>query len=208
MIRRPLFAAVAVGGLAAAAAALGVLAAVAADAAPAARLYEVDPLHSSVRFGVPYELMVLGEVQGQFREFSGRVTYDPEAIAGSSVRVVIQAASLDTGFAPRDRHLLGEDFFDAARFPTITFESTRIEPAAGGHRLVGTLRLRGIAEEVAVPFRLVEVGDSLVVSGTVWLDRQAFGMGSPAELAAGAFRLGERVSVSLHLLLEPAGPAG
>ena len=194
MIRRPL----------ALAATLGVLAAVPADAAPAARLFEVDPLHSSVRFSVPYELMVLGEVQGQFREFVGRVVYDPEAIAGSSVQVVIQAGSLDTGFTPRDRHLLGEDFFDAERFPTITFESTRIEPGAEGHRLVGTLRLRGVEEVVTVPFRLIEVGDSLVVSGTVWLDRGAFGMGSPAELAAGAFRLGDRVSVSLNLLLEPA----
>lgn len=194
MIRRPLALAVT----------LGVLAAAAADAAPAARLFEVDPLHSSVQFSVPYELMVLGEVQGQFREFVGRVVYDPEAIAGSSVQVVIQAGSLDTGFTPRDRHLLGADFFDAERFPTITFESTRIEPGAEGHRLVGTLRLRGVEEEVTVPFRLIEVGESLVVSGTVWLDRGAFGMGSPAELAAGAFRLGDRVSVSLNLLLAPA----
>jgi polyisoprenoid-binding protein YceI len=194
MIRRPL----------ALAAVLGVLTAAAAHPAP--RHFEVDPLHSSVRFSVPYELMVLGEVQGQFREFVGRVVYDREAIAGSSVEVVIQAGSLDTGFAPRDRHLRGADFFDAERFPTIGFESRRIEPGAEGHRLVGTLRLRGVEEEVTVPFRLIEVGDSLVVSGTVWLDRRAFGIGTPAELAAGAFRLGERVSVSLNLILEPSGP--
>jgi len=205
MIRRPLSLTAALGLLAAAVAALGSLTAGAAYAAPAAeRLFEVDPLHSSVRFGVPYELIVLGEVQGQFREFFGRVIYDPQAIAGSSVRVVIEAGSLDTGFATRDRHLLGEDFFDAERFPTITFESTRIAPGADGHRLVGTLRLRGVDQEVTVPFRLVEVGDSLVVSGTVWLERSAFGIGSPAELAAGVFRLGERVSVSLNLLLAPA----
>lgn len=194
MIRRPLVLAVT----------LAVLAATLPAALPAAaRPYRLDALHSSVRFGVPYELMVLGEVQGWFRDFAGHVTYDREDISRSSVRVAIQAASLDTGFAPRDRHLLGADFFDAERFPTITFESTRVERSPEGHRLVGTLRLRGVEQEVTVPFDLVEVGDSLVVSGTLWLDRRTFGIGTPAELAAGAFRLGDRVSVSLHLIVEP-----
>lgn len=194
MIRRPL----------SLAAAVAVLAAGLAAARPAAaRPYRVDPLHSSVRFSVPYELMVLGEVQGWFRDFEGRVAYDPDDLAGSSVRVVIQAGSLDTGFAPRDRHLRGADFFDSERYPTITFESARIESGPEDHRLVGTLRLRGVEREVTVPFRLVEVGETLVVSGTLWLDRRAFGIGTPAELAAGAFRLGDRVAVSLHLIVQP-----
>ncbi|HUF77768.1 MAG TPA: YceI family protein [Thermoanaerobaculia bacterium] len=180
------------------------LVAAAVPPAAAAAVFEVDPLHSSIRFSVPYELIVLGEVEGQFREFAGRVVYDPEAIASSSVQVVIQAGSLDTGFAPRDRHLRGEEFLDTDRFPTISFDSTRIEPGAERHRLVGTLSLRGVAEAVAVPFQLVEVGDSLVVSGTAWLDRHTYGLGAPAALASGAFRLGDQVSVSLHLLLTRA----
>ncbi|MCL6644354.1 MAG: YceI family protein [Dehalococcoidia bacterium] len=84
----------------------------------------IDPVHSSIEFSVRH--MMVTNVRGRFREFSGTILYDEKDITKSSVRVTIKTASIDTGNADRDNHLRSPDFFDAAKYPEITFTSTRI----------------------------------------------------------------------------------
>src|SRR5689334_23060700 len=94
---------------------------------PVAGVYELDAAHTSVEF-VARHLMIT-KVRGRFSGVQGRITIaeDPES---SHVEAEIETASLSTGNDDRDAHLRSADFFDVEHFPTITFRSTAVRPAA------------------------------------------------------------------------------
>ena len=95
-----------------------------------ASVWNIDPEHSSIQFKVSH--LGLVDVKGIFRKFQGTVNLDEKDIAKSSVKVTIDAASIDTGVEKRDEHLRTEDFFDVAKHPTITFVSKKVTPAGKG----------------------------------------------------------------------------
>src|SRR4051794_30174034 len=92
---------------------------------PVAGVYEIDGAHTSVEF-VARHLMIT-KVRGRFNDVRGRITIaeDPD---NSHVEVEIGVASVSTGNDDRDGHLKSGDFFDAERYPTITFASTAVKP--------------------------------------------------------------------------------
>ncbi len=118
----------------------------------APRDYRVDPVHSYITFRVKH--LGISWSFGRFNKFSGKIVYDPKNPASSSVRVVVEAASIDTGNQARDSHLRGKDFFLVEKYPTITFESTKVEEVAGSEgkhlKVTGNLTLRGITKEVSL----------------------------------------------------------
>ena len=87
-------------------------------------------------------------IVGGFNTFSGSYSYDPENPAASGVTVEIDAGSLDTNHAERDKHLKSDEFFDVAKHTTITFESTGFKGSAEGGTLTGNLSIRGITKTV------------------------------------------------------------
>ena len=87
--------------------------------------WQLDPAHSSVEFSVKH--MMMTTVRGRFKDVKATLTADEEHPEGCCVEVEIDVASIDTGVADRDAHLRGPDFFDAERFPKITFTSSRAE---------------------------------------------------------------------------------
>lgn len=110
--------------------------------------WEVDPIHSSVGFEVKH--MMISTVRGHFKQFEGTLEaaedYHDSRIWGSA-----QVASIDTGNADRDEHLRGPDFFEAERWPSITFESTAIEHLVlGSYRISGNLTIKDITREIQV----------------------------------------------------------
>jgi len=113
---------------------------------------QLDPAHSSVEFSVKH--MMMTTVRGRFKNVTATVTVDEERPERSSVYVEIDAASLDTGAADRDAHLRSADFFDAERYPKITYRSKRIEgiPKKEGDRfrVIGDLTIRDTAMEVSL----------------------------------------------------------
>ena len=113
----------------------------------------LDPAHSSVEFSVKH--MMMTTVRGRFKSVQATLTGDRDHPESAGVEASMDAASVDTGVADRDGHLRGADFFDAERFPKITFRSTRIEgkpPKEEGDRfrLVGDLVIRDSAMEVVL----------------------------------------------------------
>src|SRR5436309_15345310 len=88
-----------------------------------ARAYTIDKAHSEVTFQVRH---LLTKVRGRFSEFDGAIDYDEQQPEHSSVTVTVQAASIDTNERDRDAHLRSADFFDAEKFPTLTFRSGAI----------------------------------------------------------------------------------
>ena len=115
--------------------------------------WQLDPAHSSVEFSVKH--MMMTTVRGRFKSVQATLTGDRDHPEAAGVEATMSAASVDTGVADRDGHLRGPDFFDAERFPQITFRSTRIEgnaPKQEGDRfkLAGELVIRDTTMEVVL----------------------------------------------------------
>jgi polyisoprenoid-binding protein YceI len=118
------------------------------------------------------------EIEGEFRRWTAEISFSPEALDRSRVRVSIDMTSAETGDAQRDQSLPSGDWFDAAKNPRAVFEATRFEKV-GDDRYVarGQLTLRGVTKPVSLPFRLQIDGDKARVRGVTSLDRTAFGVG-------------------------------
>ena len=103
--------------------------------------WTVDRAHSSVEFRVKH--MMVSTVRGQFTEFEGTIEAAP-GYHDSQVRGAVETASINTNESRRDEHLCSEDFFDAERYPTISFESTSVEHLhRGDYWVAGELTMHG-----------------------------------------------------------------
>ncbi len=119
----------------------------------AAETYTVDSAHTTVGFSVRH--MGISNVKGTFPAVSGTLTLDEKNMAKSSVDITIDAASVNTNNEKRDAHLQGSDFFDVAKFPTVTFKSKSVAPSATGYLVNGDLTMKGVTKAVSIPFTLV-----------------------------------------------------
>lgn len=131
------------------------LAAGAATAAPVE--YTLDPNHTQVAFSWTH--FGFSHPAGRFDRFESDFRFDPADPTASTVSVTIPIDSIDTGVAKLDAHLKSPDFFDAARYPTATFKSTRVERAGEhGLKVSGDLTLHGVTKPVVLDVVVNKVG--------------------------------------------------
>jgi polyisoprenoid-binding protein YceI len=181
----------------------GALAGLLAMGVFAADTYKLDLSHSSVAFTVRH--MVIANVRGNFKEFEGTVLYDPADVTKSSVEVTIKTASIDTDNTQRDTHLRSADFFDAEKFPTITFKSKSVEKKGDGYVLNGSLTLRGVTKDVAIPFEVLGVvkdpygNTRLGAHGELTINRMDYGVSWSKSLDAGGLVVSEEVKILLDI---------
>lgn len=190
---------------------------VAAQAAPAAAPapaglteWSIDSSHTSIGFTVPH--MVVSEVDGQFKQYKGQALLDEKNLQNSQVSFSIDAASVDTNDAKRDEHLRSPDFFDAAKFPQLTFKSTKITKAGSSYKLQGDLTIHGVTKNVTLT---ANVSDSVTspwgklvrsVKITGKIKRADFGLTWNKNLDKGGLLVGD--TVDLNLKLEINRPVG
>lgn len=127
------------------------LAAFAGTAIPvSADIYEIDKDHTEVRF--TWDHVGMSRQGGRFRDVSGTLNFDPVAPGNSSVDVRIKVASISTGVAKLDEHLIRSgEFFDAQAFPTITFRSTSVAPSTGRTaEVTGNLSMNGVTKPITM----------------------------------------------------------
>ena len=165
-----------------------------------AELYQVDPSHTSVSFTVRH--LAIYKVRGEFREFTGTIRYDAADITQSSLEGRIEVASIDTEHAKRDRDLRSAQFFDVERFPAISFNSQRVEQQGDAYVLIGELELRGVSQEVVIPFTLtgpvMHRGKTLLgFEASFEIDRRDFGMTYSKVMDAGGLVVGNEVKIEL-----------
>jgi polyisoprenoid-binding protein YceI len=108
----------------------------------------LDGNHSSAQFAVKH--MGISTVRGAFTKVAGTVVDSPD-LSKASVKVTIQAASVDTRVDKRDEDLRSDHWFDVAKYPTITFESKHVESAGAGKlKVTGDLTIHGVTKEVVL----------------------------------------------------------
>jgi polyisoprenoid-binding protein YceI len=164
----------------------------------------IDPKHTLVEFAVTY--LTFTTVKGRFDGVSGTVRADAERLAGVSVDVEIDAASLDTREGRRDTHLRSADFLDVERYPTITFTSTRVEPIDAERWLVhGDLTIRGTTRPIVLDTLVKGRGrnpEGLDVAGfaaRAEIDRRDFGLTWNQALETGGVLVGTSVAIQLEV---------
>jgi polyisoprenoid-binding protein YceI len=119
--------------------------------------WKVDNAHSAVTFSVRH---FFTPVKGQFDQFEAQVAYDPAAPENSSVRVTIPVASINTSNERRDAHLASPDFFEAEKYPEITFVSERVTKVSDTELLVrGALTIKGQTRQVDLPVTVLGIAD-------------------------------------------------
>jgi polyisoprenoid-binding protein YceI len=117
----------------------------------ATETFVFDKSHTAVGFRIRHWLT---RVEGRFREYDGKIWLDRQNAAASKVDLIIQTASIDTGQERRDNHLRSADFFDAEKFPTITFKSTKVQAKGKDlYEVTGDLTMHGVTKTVVVPVR-------------------------------------------------------
>ena len=192
------------------AAALGLCAA-SASAQPVS--WQIDASHSSAQFAVRH--MMVTNVRGEFGKMNGSVLWDGKTFAAAQVEVVIDAASINTREPKRDDHLRSADFFDVAKFPTLTFKSTKIEQAGAGKlRMTGDLTMRGVTKpvvfEVTGPTDVIKDarGTSRVgASASATISRKEFGLTWNRAIETGGVVVGDEVTLTIDVALVSRPPA-
>ena len=145
------------------------LAAGAAEAEPAR--FRIQSEASEVGFKATSRLM---DADGKFSRLTGEVTLDPKDPATAMITLTIESASIDTGIGMRDKHLRSADFLDVARFPTMTFESRRVEVVGRRATVTGQLTLHGVSREIVVPVDIRLSESALVATGEFQLNRRDY----------------------------------
>lgn len=170
-----------------------------------ASTWDMDPSHSSAQFKVRH--LMISNVKGVFEKMSGTLYLDDRDITKSRVDVKIDVASINTNIKGRDDHLRSADFFDIARYPFMTFTSTKVESAGPGRlKVTGNLTMKGVTRPVVLnvdgltsdvkdPWGLIRRG----ASATTTLNRRDFGITWNKTMDNGGVVVGEEVAVMLEV---------
>lgn len=171
--------------------------------------YAIDREHSAVTFKIRH---LLSWTQGNFNEFEGRFTYDPEKPGVWKAEAVIQVPSLDTRNNQRDDHLRSADFFDAAKYPVMTFQSTGVrEVTPSSAKLDGLLTLHGVQRAVTLDLVIHGVVQDpwgqtrSAFTATTTINRRDFGLTWSKTVETGQLLVGDEVLITLEIegILQP-----
>jgi polyisoprenoid-binding protein YceI len=164
--------------------------------------WSVDPIHSSIGFGVKH--LGVSTFRGNFKAAAGSVVTEGDAIR--SIEGTVRVENLVTEEPGLTGHLHSEDFFDAAKYPELTFKSTSVEQGEDGRlRVSGELTVRGVTRPLELDAEIEGAAEGpdgnwrVGIAATGAIDRSDWGMTWNNPLANGALAVGERVTLNLHV---------
>ncbi|HEY6106495.1 MAG TPA: YceI family protein [Anaeromyxobacteraceae bacterium] len=171
--------------------------------------WQIDPAHTQAIFGVKH--LVISTVKGEFGKTTGTLTLDEADVSKSKVEATVDVTTLNTREPKRDEHLRSPDFFDVAKYGTMTFKSTKVEKAGEGKlKVTGDLTIRGVTKPVTLevtgptaeikdPWGNVKRG----VSATAKVNRKDFGLNWSKTIEAGPV-VGDEVTIEIDAELARA----
>jgi polyisoprenoid-binding protein YceI len=178
----------------------------AAAASAQASKWQIDPAHSEADFTIRH--MGISNVHGRFGNVNGTLTLDEKDIAKSDIDATVDVTTVDTGVAQRDTHLKSADFFDATKYPKMTFVGKSLSNANGQLQLTGDLTMHGVTRPVTLALdgpskeQVDPYGKTRrAFSATTTIHRQDFGLVWNGNLKSGDTVLGDDVKVELDIEL-------
>lgn len=170
----------------------------------AAADYTIDSAHSSAGFAVKH--MMVSTVRGEISIASGTVSFDEKNPAATRVDAALNIATINTGNAKRDEHLKSADFFDAARFPQLTFKSKKAWKQGSGLAVLGDITIRGVSREITLnveqPSTELKDGWGLLRRGataTATINRKDFGLTYNSALETGGVAISDEVKITIDI---------
>lgn len=165
--------------------------------------WKIDPAHSEADFTVKH--MGISNVHGHFGNVNG-MTLDNNDITKSSVTATVDTTTVYTGVAQRDTHLKSPDFFEVAKYPTMTFVSKQFKKVNGNLQVIGDLTIHGVTRSVTLsvegpskpqldPYGMTRIGTSM----TTTIHRQDFGLVWQGTLKSGDVVVGDDIKVELDV---------
>ncbi|HVN04211.1 MAG TPA: YceI family protein [Bryobacteraceae bacterium] len=179
-------------------------------AASSAVTYSIEPAHSSAHFKVRH--LMIANVRGEFSKISGTVVFDPSDATVCGITAEIDVNSINTREPDRDKHLKSADFFDAANYPVMKFQSKKVEKdGEEGYKVNGDLTIRGNTHEVVLfvtgptpeikdPWGYYRRGAEAVAK----ISRKDFGLSYNQILEAGGVAIGDQIEISIEVELVKA----
>jgi len=166
--------------------------------------YKIDPAHSVIGFAIRhYEISL---VRGRFKDFTGTIRYDETNVSKSSVEFAAKIESIDTGVDARNAHLRTADFFDAAKYPEMTFKSTGVERSAQDQYVLhGDFTLKGVTKQISLPFTMTgaikdaQGNTRFGIAAQTKIDRREYGITWGHPMANGGLDVGNEVMIELQL---------
>ncbi len=172
--------------------------------------WNIDASHSIAEFAVKH--MMISTVKGRFGALEGSIEGDEANPLASTVRASIDVASIETKDEQRDAHLRSDDFFNAEKFPKITFVSKRVERVdAENYRVIGDLTIRDVTKEVVLDTEFEgQVADPwgnqrAGFTATTQISRSDFGVNFNGLLETGGVIVSDKVKITLHIEAVRAG---
>jgi len=167
--------------------------------------WNIDPTHSAAEFKVKH--MMISNVKGSFSGVSGVISIDESDLAKSRVEATIPVATVSTGDTQRDGHLKSADFFDAEKFPTLNFKSTKVvRKGEAEYNVTGDLTIHGITkpatfavEGPSAPAKDPWGNTRIGLSAATKINRKDFGLGWNSALETGGVLVGEDVNIALEV---------
>lgn len=168
--------------------------------------WKIDAAHSSIEFSAKH--MMITTVRGRFATFDGTLNVDSQNLLRSSVEGWVETASVDTHDANRDGHLRSPDFFEAEKYPRMTFRSTKIEKAGDGrYRVTGDLTIKETTRPIT--FEVSDDGrgkdpwgnQRWGLSATAAINRKDFGLTWNVALETGGWLVGDQIKIQVELEL-------
>ena len=181
-----------------------------AGAAPSQ--WAIDPHHSAAQFAVKH--LMISTVRGEFHGVNGTVNWDDKDITKSTIDVTLDATSVDTREPDRDKDLKSENFFDVAKYPTMTFKSRKIEQAGAGKlKVTGDLTMHGITKEVTLdvegptpPIKDPWGYTRVALNATTTINRQDFGVKWNKTMDGGGVVVSDNVNITIDAELVKQQP--
>lgn len=167
--------------------------------------WKIDPMHSEVQFKAKH--LVISTVTGTFKRFDGTLESDTDDFDGAMARFNLDVDSIDTNVTDRDAHLKSDDFFNAEKYPKLTFEGTLHRISETRYKLTGPMTIRDITKEIELN---VEMGGTMtdgygqIKAGfeiTGKINRKEFGLMWSMVTEAGGTVVGDDVKLHLNIQL-------
>ncbi|MBX3284728.1 MAG: YceI family protein [Acidimicrobiales bacterium] len=164
--------------------------------------WTIDKSHSEIGFSVRH--LMVSKVKGNFETFEGTVTIADDPLQ-SSVQVEVDLSSINTRDEGRDGHLRSADFFEVETHPTMTFASTKVEPAGSNYKVTGDLTIKGTTKPVVLDLEFNGVhpdpwgGTRSGFSATAEISRKEFGVDFEIPMDGGGVVVGDKISISLEV---------